>query len=141
MTTAFVLAHSILQNWIAQHPSAFPPIVINITDGESTDGDPSQSAKAIQALSTSDGNLLVFNVHLSSTRAAPIAFPHDPDSLPDQYARLLFDMSSQLPEFIRETACQYGYAPAANSRGFVFNAGIEDLISFLVIGTQARNLR
>lgn len=141
MTAAFKRAFSILQHWVTSNNSSFPPIVINITDGESTDGDPSQVARALQALTTSDGNTLVFNVHLSSTRAAPIAFPDDEGSLPDQYARLLFGISSQLPDFMRETARQYGYSPAANSRGFVFNAGIEDLISFLIIGTQPKNLR
>src|SRR5437588_3876040 len=40
MCQAFTRAHSILQAWIGQHAASFPPIVINITDGEATDGDP-----------------------------------------------------------------------------------------------------
>jgi len=141
MSQAFRQAHTILQTWVAGRPTSFPPIVINITDGESTDGNPSEIAEALKTLSTDDGHLLVFNIHLSSTRAAPIKFPDTEEGLPDQYARLLFRMSSPLPDFMREVAREFGYTPSANSRGFVFNAGVEELISFLNIGTRPSNLR
>jgi hypothetical protein len=141
MTQAFRQGYTLLQNWVTQHPSSFPPIVINITDGESTDGNPSEIAESLKALATDDGNLLVFNIHLSSTRAAPIKFPDSEEGLPDQYARLLFRLSSQLPDFMRDVAREFGYTPSTNSRGFVFNAGVEELISFLNIGTRPSNLR
>ncbi|GIK37977.1 MAG: hypothetical protein BroJett011_18100 [Chloroflexota bacterium] len=141
MTQAFTQAQAVLRNWVAQHPSSFPPIVINITDGESTDGDPSGTAETLKTLTTDDGNLLIFNVHLSSTRAAPIKFPDSEEGLPDQYARLLFRMSSQLPDFMRQVAQEFGFNPSSNSRGFIFNAGIEEVISFLNIGTRPSNLR
>src|SRR5579884_1283280 len=38
MCAALDAAATILSGWLAQHPDSFPPIVINITDGESTDG-------------------------------------------------------------------------------------------------------
>src|SRR3990172_8661735 len=50
MCQALGLAQSMLQGWLAQHPGCFPPIVINITDGEATDGDPSAAADAIRKL-------------------------------------------------------------------------------------------
>ena len=34
MGEAFNMAHQLLQTWIANHPDSYPPIVINITDGE-----------------------------------------------------------------------------------------------------------
>src|SRR5690348_7031734 len=37
MCEALKRAESILSGWLAQHQASFPPIVINITDGESTD--------------------------------------------------------------------------------------------------------
>ena len=40
MCEAFQKATGIIQNWLEQHPESFPPVVINITDGESTDGNP-----------------------------------------------------------------------------------------------------
>lgn len=43
MCAALLRAQSILSTWIALHSNSFPPICINITDGESTDGDPTQA--------------------------------------------------------------------------------------------------
>ena len=42
MCKAFKAAREALEPWVAAHPYSFPPIVINITDGESTDGDPTR---------------------------------------------------------------------------------------------------
>src|SRR5947209_8455049 len=113
MCAALDQAKSILSGWLADHPGCFPPIVINITDGESTDGDPTAKASEIQQLSSEDGNVLLFNVHLSSQRATPIEFPATDASLPDKFAKLLFSISSELPPYMREIAQQEGYAVSA----------------------------
>src|SRR5256885_15696862 len=39
MCAALKEATKITQTWCQEHPNGFPPIVINITDGEATDGD------------------------------------------------------------------------------------------------------
>ena len=117
--------------------TSFPPVAINITDGESTDGDPSAAAARLQSLGTADGNVLLFNLHLSSTRTAPIVFPDGEVQLPDQFARLLFGMSSALPEMMRRAAADEGYSVSAGSRGFAFNADLVSLVKFLEIGTRA----
>ena len=116
MCAALKSAETILTDWVAQHADAFPPIVINITDGESTDGDPTAAALAIQNLATSDGNVLLFNVHLSSHRASPIEFPDGEDGLPDQYAKLLFGLSSLLPSYMQSVASDEGYRASDGSR-------------------------
>lgn len=141
MRQALSCAQGILAGWIAQHSDGFPPIVINITDGESTDGDPTQPAEAITSLATSDGNTLLFNVHLSSQRAEPVQFPDGEAELPDQYAKLLFRMSSPLPDFMRSVAQQEGFPVGDGARGFVFNADMVSVIQFLDIGTRPSNLR
>jgi hypothetical protein len=141
MCQAFMQAHDILGRWIAQHPDSFPPIVINITDGEATDGNPSTAATALRELQTSDGNVLLFNIHLSSKGGKPIEFPDAADNLPDQYARLMFDVSSPLTPTMRAIAQQEGYATGEASRGFVFNADMIAVIKFLDIGTRPSNLR
>ncbi|GIK37979.1 MAG: hypothetical protein BroJett011_18120 [Chloroflexota bacterium] len=141
MNAALSLALITLQSWVVQHPSSFPPIVINITDGESTDGDPSSSAAALRTLETNDGNLLLLNLHLSSTHGTPILFPDNEQGLPDQYARQLFRMSSQLPDFMQQVAREFGYNTSANSWGFAFNAEEVEMISFLNIGTRPSNMR
>src|SRR5437763_11169830 len=40
MCAALDRAQQIMSAWAGQHAASYPPIVINITDGESTDGDP-----------------------------------------------------------------------------------------------------
>lgn len=141
MTEALRRATGILSTWLDDHPSCFPPIVINITDGESTDGDPAQAAEGLKNLRSDDGNVLLFNLHLSSERAAPIEFPDSDGELPDRYARLLFGISSLLPDYIQRVAQSEGYAVSDASRGFAFNAGMVSLVRFLDIGTRPSNLR
>jgi hypothetical protein len=141
MCQALDQARDTLNVWLADHPDCFPPIVINITDGESTDGDPSDRAREIEALASSDGECLLFNVHLSSERAAPIEFPDSADVLPDKYAKLLFEMSSVLPSYLRQAAQQEGFSVSDGTRGFVFNGDMVSVIRFLDIGTRPSNLR
>jgi hypothetical protein len=141
MCQALTQARDVLAGWLAQHPASFPPIVINITDGESTDGVPTAAAQSLRSLSTEDGESLLFNVHLSSQRASPIEFPNRATELPDQYAKLLFEFSSLLPEYMRSVAQGEGYNVSEGARGFVFNADMVSVIRFLDIGTRPSNLR
>ena len=141
MSEALKKAQQIIESWISAHPDSFPPIVINITDGESTDGNPLKAAEALRELKSSDGEVLLFNVHLSSKGGPSFEFPSGEGELPDQYAKQLFNMSSLLPEHIRSAAQAEGFQVADSSRGFVFNADIVAVIRFLDIGTRPSNLR
>ncbi len=141
MCQAFSRAKTILEGWLKDHGSCFPPVIIHLTDGESTDGDPSALAMALRDLKVDDGNVLLFNVHLSSQRAMPITFADSEANLPDQYAKLLFSMSSHLPDYMRQLAHQSGFPVSENTRGFAFNADLSTVIQFLTIGTQPSNLR
>jgi hypothetical protein len=115
--------------------------VINITDGEATDGDPSKAAEEIRRLKSSDGDVLLFNFHCSSQTAQPITFPASDEGLPDQYARQLFGMSSLLTSQMTALASQEGYSAGAGARGFVFNGQMEEVIKGLEIGTRPSELR
>ena len=141
MCQALTRGQSVLSPWLVQHPSCYPPIVINITDGEATDGDPTMVAESLKNLSSNDGNVLLFNLHLSSQLTTPIEFPDSEDGLPDQFAHLLFRLSSVIPDGMRSTALQEGFPVTDQSRGFVFNAEMVSLIRFLDIGTRPSNLR
>jgi len=141
MCQAFNYAKTVLTKWVGEHPNSYPPLVINITDGESTDGDPSAVADAVKGLQTTDGNVLLFNLHLSSTNASPITFPDSEANLPDQYAKMLFKMSSVMPSQMRVQAAGDGFAVSEASRGYVFNSDLVSLIQFLDIGTRPSNLR
>jgi hypothetical protein len=122
-------------------PDLLSPAVINVTDGESTDGDPADAATAVRAVATTDGEVLLFNLHLSSNRAAPVEFPADEAGLPDKFARLLFSMSSPLAAHMVAAARQDGDAVGDGARGFAFNADAVTTIKFLDIGTRPSNLR
>ncbi len=141
MCQALTRAAETVQGWIDQHSSGFPPIVINITDGESTDGDPTGKAGELRGKATDDGEVLLFNLHLSSSRSAPIQFPDSTTGLPDKYSELLFNTSSLLPPYMQALAREEGLTVSDGSRGFVFNADIVSVIRFLDIGTRPSNLR
>ncbi len=141
MCEALTKAKTILDGWLRDHPDAFPPIVVNITDGEATDGDPSAAADALRKLRSNDGEVLLLNVHLSSQRASPIEFPDTDAILPDQFAKLLFRISSNLTPSMRAAADLEGIKTSEGTRGFVFNADMVSVIKFLNIGTLPSNLR
>ncbi len=136
MCEALDLATGALREWVAEHPASYPPIVINISDGMATDGDPEAFAATIKSLETSDGNALVFNAHLSDVAAMPVQFPASEAGLPDEHAEKLFRMSSVLPESNRSLAVTLDLSIDEDARGFVFNANLEALVQFLDIGTR-----
>lgn len=140
MRTAFVIAHRILDKWVREHPTSFPPVVINISDGEANDASPMevlQAADAVKSLQTGDGAVVLLNLHLSSHQANAIHFPANDETLPDGFARLLFTMASHLPPTMLDLAQSMGYRVSDHARGFVFNADMTDVIHFLEIGTRA----
>lgn len=141
MCAALTRARSVLAAFLADHPGCFPPIVVNVTDGESTDGDPLVPAQALQSLTSADAPVLLFNLHLSSDRSEPIVFPADGAPLPDDHARALHRMSSPLPEPMRRAAAAQGLVLPDGARGFAFNADISAIVQFLDVGTQVLELR
>jgi uncharacterized protein YegL len=136
MNQALGQAKAVIETWLSQHPNCFPPIVINITDGEATDGDPTNAAEEIRKLKSSDGEVLLFNIHCSSQNAQPVVFPATDTVLPDQHARQLFRISSILPSQMAAIASQEGLSAGEGARGFVFNAGMVEVIKALDIGTR-----
>lgn len=144
MCWALHRAYEVVDDWVQQpdNKDSFPPIVIHITDGESTDGDPVPYAEALTELETTDGNVLLFNCHLSMTKADSFLFPDSSELLPDDYARTLYNMSSVFPEKLYNMLQAEGYEKSSAVRGMVFNAGMVELIRFLDFGTRvAQQLR
>jgi len=136
MCEALAKAREYVEAFLRAQPGCYPPIVINITDGQPTDGDAQQAAKELCALASHDGPVLLFNAHLSDKQNRPIEFPQEEAGLPDAFARLLFRMSSELPPKLLEAARADGLAVGPRSRGFVFNADLVAVIRFLDIGTR-----
>jgi hypothetical protein len=143
MCAALDLAWQFLTDFLARYPGCYPPLVINITDGHPTDGNPDAHAETVSGLSSGDGNVLLFNVHMSAKAERVIEFPDSESALPDDYARQLFRMSSLLPPLMRNTAQREGFQVSEQSRGFAYNADLVSVIRFLDIGTRVdvKNLR
>jgi len=141
MCQVFRQVRTTVQGWLTDHPDCFPPRVIHITDGESSDGDPTEDIRAVTQLSSSDGNVLLFNIHLSSGSKVQVAFPSSEETLPDEYARLLFRTASPLTPFMRQIARDHGYSLDESARGFVLNAENTLAIQAIDIGTRPSNLR
>jgi hypothetical protein len=141
MCQAMTEAQRLISGWLQSHPNCFPPVVIHITDGESTDGDPGDAMQAVRAQASADGNVLLFNIHLSGKDATSITFPDSNANLKDAYSLMLFDTASPLTPAMSKFARDKGYNVGEGGRGFVLNADLVTLIEALDIGTRPSNLR
>lgn len=139
MCEALFRAARLAREWIRRYPACFPPIVINISDGASTDGNPLEHAYELMMINSRDGEVLLFNMHIGSGHAMRVEFPSSDKNLPDEHARLLFDMSSPLPEYMVRMLQVEGADLNRGSRGFVYNADMLSVIRFLDIGTKPGN--
>lgn len=140
MTEAFEKASQLVQEWIENHQSSFPPVVINITDGEADSLSTTRKAAEVLAqLETEDGKTLLLNAHISGVAEQEVVLPSSPSQLPqgDSYAQFLFETSSELPPNMLERASAAGLNPTPYAKGFVYNAKLETLIQLLEIGTKA----
>jgi len=143
MCAALERAISILIPWVEEHPQSYPPTVINLTDGESNDGDPRIPAETLKSLATADGNTILLTVHASSNQfAQQIFFPYSDADLPDRASRKMFEMSSSLPVQMCRTAQELlGIDLSESAKGLVYNADIAGIVQALEIGTRPGNLR
>ena len=90
-----------------------------------------------KSLRTEVGNVLVFNCHVSETEGETVMFPGAEEvARLDSRSRRMHDMSSPLPEPMRQQAVAFGYTLEEGARGYVLNADFASLINFLNIGTR-----
>ncbi len=140
MAEGFEMASILVKEWINAHPISFPPIVINITDGEANSLPKAKAgAEYLTQLATEDGNTLLLNAHIAEGRETEFILPATPEQLPenDSYAHFLYEISSILPPLMLERAAAAGWNPQPFARGFVYKAKLETLIQLLEIGTKA----
>jgi len=97
---------------MTEHPA---PVVCHLTDGEYNGEDPRPIVEKIKQMSVPDGHVLVENIFISEQiLTAPVdelrqwkgVFPDTP--LATEYARMLRDMSSPLPESYRDLILEMG---------------------------------
>lgn len=141
MGEALTKARRMVSSWCRKHPESFPPIVINITDGEATDASEEkirELAEKIKSTSTADGNTLLMNIHLAThhdTPTEPLRFPTEATPLPiNRHSQLLYDTASTLPSLYNEAiGGTKGEEPPF--RAVCYNAPLEDLVGLLAIGS------
>src|SRR5215207_1455159 len=136
MCRALGRAREVIEGWLGRHPRGFPPTVLHLTDGESSDGDPTQIGKQIMSLGTDDGAVLLFNCHISTRRSSTVEYPVDEGSLPDGFERSLFQISGRLASNFLAAAAQLGVNATEGSRGFVFSGDPSSIVQFYEIGTS-----
>lgn len=136
MHEAFECAIEIIQRWCDDNPHGFPPIVINITDGAANHPDwTADAARNVANLHTTDGNVLVFNIHIAKKKHEVI-FPHNTDQFVGNYlAEYLYDLSSVLPARMRNAAKESGFPTELNARCFAYNAGLATIIKLMNFGS------
>ncbi|MCE9567327.1 MAG: VWA domain-containing protein, partial [Planctomycetes bacterium] len=108
MCEALATAGLAVKGFIEEFPDAYPPIVMNLTDGIPTDGTPQENARKIRNLSTSDGPVLLFNLLISSKPVTAEYFPASEEMFADNFSKLLFRMSSELPPAMWQAAKSEG---------------------------------
>jgi hypothetical protein len=124
-----------------QFRQSYPPTIFNITDGEATDATDAQLrglAERIKSLATLDGGVQLVNVNLAkSDKQQSVLFPSAVEELPDErYARLLYDMSSQMPERCTPDIMRIRTeAKGGTFRAMSLNTTISDVVAMLNIGT------
>ena len=138
MRAALEKTRQTVADWCEAHPGSYPPTILHVTDGQSTDGPPEEAADALRRMSTKDGEALLFNLHVTGESRPEIVFPTTDTDLGDEYSRTLFRMSSPLPAHLANFAGDKGYAVADGSRGFIFNGDPQCIVDFFEIGTRPK---
>lgn len=141
MGDALRMARRMVTAWCRKHPESFPPIVINITDGEATDATPEEIATLAARLrqaGTNDGNVLLMNIHIAdfdNLSVESLKFPSESSPIPtNRHSKLLYEISSTLPDLYNEViADSNGGVPPF--RAICYNTPISELIGLLAIGS------
>ena len=135
----------LVADWCSKEENmdSFPPLVFNVTDGEASDANYEMlrtAAHKLRSISTTDGNTLFMNIHITSDtnhKQALFPTPHEVP-LEIRHAHLMMDMSSVVPEqlhsYINRCRTSVGHPPYI---AMSYNASISALIAVLNIGSRS----
>lgn len=144
MLGAFKLAQDLVKQWITDNPDRPAPVIINISDGVPyyNGKDPricmqetTTLVKEIMNLSNKDGNVLVFNAQIDTSNGT-VRYPSNRNSLSQEEAQFLFDITSEVPESYKGAAEKNQLPIEDGSRGCVFGADGVDLIQLIDFGSS-----
>jgi len=140
MAKGMRLAANWLRAWTQTHADSFPPVVINITDGQPDRSEDVRSAAAsLRSLTTNDGAVLLLNAHIADTDAPKAVFPVTLNGLSDPFASLLYEISSTIPESLLVNAGEAELPAQPGSRGFIYNSDPDAIVRILEFGTSQIN--
>lgn len=140
---AFDKAKQLLQNWMDKHhdKDCYPPTIINITDGEFNGASKEyvlQQANELKSMFTNDGNVILFNIHISANKGMSVTCPADKKEVSSNgFATTLFELSSLLPERYSDRIADLrnDTIPSDRYTAMSVNADMSTLIQLMDIGT------
>lgn len=146
---AFAMVKDLLDKWMKEHheKDCYPPTIINITDGAFNGiANPrevnTQLANELKALFTNDGNVLLWNIHITPDNQEQILLPISKTELKeDKYSEWLYDMSSLLPSRYNQAIGDLrGDAENTRHVAMATNTDLSTLIQLMDIGTPTNNI-
>ncbi|GCE28050.1 hypothetical protein KDA_35340 [Dictyobacter alpinus] len=146
-SAGFAAVESLLQENLARFQSHPAPLVCHLTDALFTESDPTNLIRRIQAMTVDDGPVLVENVYVADKMLrSSVGDWHNwggvvkPGQLTNEYARVLFHLSSPLPETYRQNINNYGYH--LQSGAALFFPGVHtDLVRLAFAVSSATQLK
>lgn len=140
---AFEKAKGLLDEWMEKHheKDCYPPTIINITDGEfngATKEYVLQQANELKSMFTNDGNVILFNIHISANKAVCVTCPASKDEVSfSSLATTMYEMSSLLPMRYSDSIADLRGDGTPNNRytAMSINADMSTLIQLMDIGT------
>lgn len=140
---AFDKAKGLLNEWMAEHheQDCYPPTIINITDGEfngATKGHLLQQANELKSMFTNDGNVILFNIHISANKEVSVLCPPDKSEVSSSgLAATMYDLSSLLPTRYSGRIAELRKDSTVRDRytAMSVNADMSTLIQLMDIGT------
>lgn len=140
---AFEKAKGLLDEWMEKHheKDCYPPTIINITDGEfngATKEYVLQQANELKSMFTNDGNVILFNIHISANKAVCVTCPSSKDEVSfSSLATTMYEMSSLLPMRYSDRIADLRGDGTPNNRytAMSINADMSTLIQLMDIGT------
>ena len=140
---AFERAKELLEQWLEKYAGkdCYPPTIINITDGEfngATKAEVLQLANELKSMFTNDGNVLLFNIHITSGGGECTLLPVSKGEVErNAYSLTLFELSSLLPVRYNEeiSKVRADVDKSARHTAMAVNADMSTLIKLMDIGT------
>lgn len=140
---AFEKAKGLLDEWMEKHhdKDCYPPTIINITDGEfngATKEYVLQQANELKSMFTNDGNVILFNIHISANKAVCVTCPASKDEVSfSSLATTMYEISSLLPMRYSDRIADLRGDGTPNNRytAMSINADMSTLIQLMDIGT------